>query len=129
MAMGSRPRVLCAALALALAASLALVASLALGGAAPAHAEVEHPRQEWMRRSTAGVFLHWGMYTAPVHLDCAQWEHDVTAGGWTPNYWIDEAGKLGASYVVLTTFHSRLGYARPWPSAIPGSCATQRDFL
>jgi len=30
---------------------------------------------------------------------------------------------------VLATFHSRLGYARPWPSAIPGSCRTGRDFL
>ena len=58
-----------------------------------------------------------------------QWEHDVTEGGWTPDYWIDEARKLGASYIVLTTFHSRLGYARPWPSKIPGSCSTKRDFL
>jgi hypothetical protein len=31
--------------------------------------------------------------------------------------------------VVLATFHSRLGYARPWPSQIPGSCSTKRDFL
>ena len=37
--------------------------------------------------------------------------------------------KLHASYLVLATFHSRLGYARPWPSTITGSCATQRDFL
>jgi hypothetical protein len=97
--------------------------------AAPADAEVLHPRQQWLRESTAGLFLHWGMFTAPAHLDCAQWEHDVTAGGWTPDYWVDEARKLGASYIVLATFHSRLGYARPWPSRIPGSCSTQRDFL
>jgi hypothetical protein len=69
------------------------------------------------------------MFTAPRHLDCAEWERDVTGDGWTPNYWVDEARKLGASYMVLATFHSRLGYARPWPSTIPGSCATQRDFL
>ena len=117
----TRIRLVCAAVVATLAASLMSVPS--------ARAEVEHPRQQWMRASTAGLFLHWGMYTAPVHLDCAQWEHDVTAGGWTPDYWVDEARKLGASYVVLTTFHSRLGYARPWPSKIPGSCATQRDFL
>jgi alpha-L-fucosidase len=30
---------------------------------------------------------------------------------------------------VLATFHSRLGYARSWPSPIPGTCATKRDFL
>ena len=69
------------------------------------------------------------MFTAPKHLNCAEWERDVTGGGWTPDYWIDEARKLGASYVVLATFHSRLGYARPWPSKIPGSCATERDLL
>nr|WP_042188230.1 alpha-L-fucosidase [Kibdelosporangium sp. MJ126-NF4] len=94
-----------------------------------AHAETEHPRQQWLRASTAGLFLHWGMFTAPRHLDCAEWERDVTGGGWTPDYWVDEARKLGASYIVLATFHSRLGYARPWPSAIPGSCSTRRDLL
>ncbi|MDX8054441.1 alpha-L-fucosidase [Lentzea sp. BCCO 10_0798] len=94
-----------------------------------AQAEVRHPRQDWLRQSTAGLFLHWGMFTAPKHLNCAEWERDVTGGGWTPDYWIDEARKLGASYVVLATFHSRLGYARPWPSKIPGSCATERDLL
>ncbi|MFC0108026.1 alpha-L-fucosidase [Kibdelosporangium aridum] len=94
-----------------------------------AHAEVEHPRQQWLRASTAGLFLHWGMFTAPKHLDCAEWERDVTGGGWNADYWVDEARKLGASYIVLATFHSRLGYARPWPSAIPGSCSTKRDLL
>ncbi|MEV6864524.1 alpha-L-fucosidase [Streptosporangium subroseum] len=111
----------------ALALALALVAALL--GAPPASAEVEHPRQQWMRDSTAGLFLHWGMFTAPAHTDCAAWERDVTAGGWNADYWVDEAKKLRASYIVLATFHSRLGYARPWPSAIPGSCATERDFL
>jgi Alpha-L-fucosidase/Carbohydrate binding module (family 35)/NPCBM-associated, NEW3 domain of alpha-galactosidase len=114
-------RLACAALVLALTGTLL--------GAPAARAEVEHPRQQWLRASTAGLFLHWGMFTAPRHLDCAQWEADVTGGGWTPDYWVDEARKLGASYLVLTTFHSRLGYARPWPSKIPGSCATKRDFL
>jgi hypothetical protein len=113
----------------ALCATFVLTLIAGFGIAPAAHAEVEHPRQEWLRASTAGLFLHWGMFTAPRHLDCAAWEHDVTEGGWTPDYWVDEARKLGASYIVLATFHSRLGYARPWPSAIPGSCATQRDFL
>lgn len=106
-----------------------LVVVLICGFIGSSVAETEHPRQEWMRKSTAGLFLHWGMFTAPKHLDCAQWERNVTAGGWNAGYWVDEARKLGASYIVLATFHSRLGYARPWPSAIPGSCATQRDLL
>ncbi|WSA80388.1 alpha-L-fucosidase [Streptomyces sp. NBC_01799] len=101
----------------------------ALLGAPAATAEVQHPRQQWMRESTAGLFLHWGMFTAPRHVDCEAWEHDATAGGWAADYWVDEARKLGASYIVLATFHSRLGYARPWPSKIPGSCSTERDFL
>ncbi|WUJ70497.1 alpha-L-fucosidase [Kribbella soli] len=107
---------------------LALLATL-LSVTPTARAEVENPRQQWLRDSTAGLFLHWGMFTAPRHTDCAAWERDVTAGGWSADYWVDEALKLHASYIVLATFHSRLGYARPWPSKIPGSCSTQRDFL
>jgi hypothetical protein len=114
----------------ALASCVAAVAlAVSMTAVTPAQAELLHPRQEWLRNSTTGLFLHWGMFTAPLHLDCAQWERDVTDGGWTPGYWVSEAQKLHASYIVLATFHSRLGYARPWPSKIPGSCATQRDFL
>lgn len=119
--MGRRWTLFCLSLALAMAAALL--------GAPAATAEVQHPRQQWMRESTAGLFLHWGMFTAPRHVDCEAWEHDVTAGGWSADYWVEEARKLGASYIVLATFHSRLGYARPWPSKIPGSCSTERDFL
>jgi Alpha-L-fucosidase/F5/8 type C domain len=107
----------------------AMTVVLALGAAPAAQAELYHPRQEWLRDSTAGLFMHWGMFTTPVHFDCAQWEQAVTEGGWTPDYWVDEALKLHTQYIVLATFHSRLGYARPWPSKIPGSCATKRDFL
>ncbi len=110
-----------------LALVLALLASLLTTTAASA--EVHHPRQKWLREATAGLFLHWGMFTAPRQTDCAAWERAVTDGGWSADYWVDEARKLGASYIVLATFHSRLGYARPWPSAIPGSCSTRRDLL
>ncbi|WP_214321268.1 alpha-L-fucosidase [Nonomuraea sediminis] len=112
-----------------LSAFLLVLLLTSLVGMRPAGAEVEHPRQQWLRASTAGLFLHWGMFTAPRHLDCAAWEKDVTNGGWNPDYWVDQARELGASYIVLATFHSRLGYARPWPSKIPGSCTTGRDFL
>jgi hypothetical protein len=110
-------------------AALALLLSLAVTATPSANAELDHPRQEWLRNSNIGLFLHWGMFTAPIHTDCQEWEQDVTDGGWTADYWVDEAQKLHASYIVLATFHSRLGYARPWPSEIPGSCSTQRDFL
>ncbi|MGW2459454.1 glycosyl hydrolase family 28 protein [Streptomyces sp. NPDC001761] len=91
--------------------------------------DLENSRQDFLRNSVGGLFLHWGLRTAPAHTSCTAWENDVTDGGWTPGYWVDEAQKLHTQYLVLATFHSRLGYARPWPSKIPGSCSTKRDFL
>jgi polygalacturonase len=91
--------------------------------------DLENPRQDFLRNSVGGLFLHWGLRTAPAHTNCAAWENDVTNGSWTPDYWVKEAQKLHTQYLVLATFHSRLGYARPWPSKIPGSCSTRRDFL
>ncbi|MGW2517466.1 glycosyl hydrolase family 28 protein [Streptomyces sp. NPDC001617] len=91
--------------------------------------DVQNPRQDFLRASVGGLFLHWGLRTAPAHTSCSAWENDVTSGGWTPDYWVNEAQKLHTQYLVLATFHSRLGYARPWPSKIPGSCSTKRDFL
>jgi alpha-L-fucosidase len=108
-----------------------LVAAGLVAGVAPtvAHAELQNPRQDFLRSSQAGLFLHWGERTSPQHTDCGAWESDVTKGGWSADYWVNEAKKLHTQYIVLATFHSRLGYARPWPSAIPGSCHTTRDFL
>ncbi|MFE7170628.1 glycosyl hydrolase family 28 protein [Streptomyces sp. NPDC057616] len=91
--------------------------------------DLENPRQDFLRASVGGLFLHWGLRTAPAHTSCTAWEKDATDGGWTPDYWVNEARKLHTQYLVLATFHSRLGYARPWPSKIPGSCSTKRDFL
>ncbi|MER6352327.1 glycosyl hydrolase family 28 protein [Streptomyces sp. NPDC001634] len=91
--------------------------------------DLENPRQDFLRGSVGGLFLHWGLRTAPAHTSCTAWENDVTSGGWSPGYWVNEARKLHTQYLVLATFHSRLGYARPWPSKIPGSCSTKRDFL
>lgn len=108
-----------------------LTAALLVVGLSPAtaSAELHHPRQDWLRASTAGLFLHWGMRTSPGYTSCTAWEAAVTNGGWNADYWITEAKKLHAQYVVLASFHSRLGYARAWPSSVPGSCSTKRDFL
>jgi hypothetical protein len=100
-----------------------------LGFSAPARADLRNPRQTWLRDSTAGLFLHWGMRTSPGYTSCSAWESAVTNGGWSANYWVQEAQKLHVQYLVLASFHSRLGYGRPWPSRIPGSCSTRRDFL
>lgn len=113
-------------------ARLLLVGALLLGALTlpgPARADLQHPRQDFLRSSVSGLFLHWGQRTAPSHTSCGGWETDVVNGGWNADYWVSEAQKLHARYLVLATFHSRLGYARPWPSKIPGSCATKRDFL
>ncbi|MFC8519519.1 glycosyl hydrolase family 28 protein [Streptomyces sp. NPDC057257] len=98
-------------------------------GTAARPLDLDNPRQDFLRGSVGGLFLHWGLRTAPAHTSCTAWENDVTSGGWSPGYWVNEAQKLHTQYLVLATFHSRLGYARPWPSKIPGSCATRRDFL
>ncbi|GAA4628119.1 alpha-L-fucosidase [Actinoallomurus vinaceus] len=111
------------------AAGLAALALTLTTTAGPARAELTNPRQDWLRNSTAGLFLHWGLRTSPAHTSCSGWESDVTNGGWSADYWVSEAQKLHAKYLVLASFHSRLGYARAWPSKIPGSCSTKRDFL
>ncbi|MEW2048746.1 discoidin domain-containing protein [Streptomyces sp. NPDC005476] len=115
-----------------LAVVLGLTQPAALASQAPAAQpalRADNPRQDFLRASVGGLFLHWGLRTAPAHTSCSAWEKDVTDGGWTPGYWVKEAQKLHTQYLVLATFHSRLGYARPWPSKIPGSCSTERDFV
>jgi len=110
-----------------LVAVAALVGGLLAIPGSPAHADLFNPRQDWLRASTGGLFLHWGERTSPGYTDCTAWQNAVVSGGWDPNYWVQEAQKLHLSYLVLATFHSRLGYARAWPSAIPGSCSTTKD--
>ncbi|MEU5636598.1 glycosyl hydrolase family 28 protein [Streptomyces rishiriensis] len=98
-------------------------------GTAVTPLDLENPRQDFLRASVGGLFLHWGLRTTPAHTSCTAWEDDVTNGGWNADYWVKEAQKLHTQYLVLASFHSRLGYARAWPSKIPGSCSTKRDFL
>src|SRR6266498_6057052 len=43
-------------------------------GAPPAQAELQNPRQTWLRQSQAGLFLHWGMRTSPVFTSCSAWQ-------------------------------------------------------
>ena len=128
MASPHSPRRRVRRLAAAVIAAFSLVLSMSVLNQ-PAQADLQNPRQAFLRGSTGGLFLHWGERTSPQHTNCAQWESDVLSGGWTPTYWVNEAKKLHVQYLVLATFHSRLGYARPWPSAIPGSCHTTHDFV
>jgi len=52
----------------------------------PAHADLQNPRQQFLRDSTAGLFLHWGLRTSPQHTSCSGWESDVTNGGWSAGF-------------------------------------------
>ena len=113
----------------ALTALLIPIGALWLIGTGPARADLFNPRQAYLRAATGGLFLHWGERTAPAHNNCAAWENDVNKGGWSADTWVKAAQQLHVQYIVLATFHSRLGYARPWPSAIPGTCSTKRDFV
>ncbi|GIH14333.1 discoidin domain-containing protein [Rugosimonospora africana] len=113
----------------ALVALVAIVVAMLGLGAHPARADLTNPRQDFLRASTSGLFLHWGMLTSPGYTSCTAWESAITSGGWSADYWVSEAQKLRASYLVLATFHSKLGYGRAWPSSIPGTCSTKRDFL
>src|SRR6266536_4458074 len=97
---GPRPRRGVRAAALAAVSALLAVAL----GAPPARAELNHPRQAWMRDATAGLFLHWGLRTnrgdpakpAFKNTDCAAWEAEVTDSGWKPDTWVHAAQQLHA---------------------------------
>jgi hypothetical protein len=99
-------------LAAALSAALSVVLALLVGPQRQAGAELQHPRQAFLRNSVAGLFLHWGIRTSPGFSTVSAWESVIgvgQSGGWTPTYWVNEAKKLHAQYIVLATFHSRLG--------------------
>jgi len=67
-------------------AVLSLVLSVLVIAPPRASGELFQPRQQPLRESTNGLFLHWGMWTAPGHLDCAAWEQAVTDGGWNADF-------------------------------------------
>src|SRR4051794_1749442 len=113
----------------AVTAVLVVAASLVVPSPPGAQADLQNPRQDFLRSAQGGLFIHWGERTSPQHTNCTTWENDVLDGGWNATYWVNEAKKLHVQYIVLATFHSRLGYARPWPSSIPGSCKTNHDFV
>src|SRR6266542_3924847 len=117
-----------------LAAVVAAMVALVGFASRPASADLLNDRQKWLREAQAGLFLHWGMRTSPTFGSCTTWENAVnntsqTGGRWEASKWVNAAKQLHTKYIVLAVFHSRLGYARAWPSKIPGSCATKRDFL
>jgi alpha-L-fucosidase len=110
-------------------AAAAVVVAMMGFGTPNAHADLINKRQVALRESTSALFMHWGMLTSPGFTSCSAWENAITSGGWSAGYWVQEAQKLHASHITLASFHSKLGYGRPWKSSIPGTCSTNRDFL
>src|SRR6266508_4337115 len=89
---------------------VAAAAPVVVGAAAPAaRAELFNPRQQWLRDATAGLFLHWGMRTAPGYIYVASWE--ASASAWSPVYFLDEAYKLSSRYVLLARLITQHEYA------------------
>ncbi|WP_342354225.1 hypothetical protein [Streptomyces inhibens] len=66
------------AYAVVLAVLALLLGALALPGTA--YADLQHPRQNFLRGSVSGLFLHWGERTAPQHTSCSGWETPRVAG-------------------------------------------------
>ncbi|NQX66498.1 alpha-L-fucosidase [Paenibacillus alba] len=91
--------------------------------------------EQWYTSAKVGLMIHWGMTTGQTNDDIAAYynitdfEAAATAGGWNANKWVDEALRIKAKYITLCSFHSVMGYIKPWRSAIPGTMVTQRDYL
>ena len=90
---------------------------------------VEKRLDQWYTQSKIGLFLHWGMGTAPGFKTSEEFEAAVNDGGWKAEKWVNEAKKIHAKYITLATFHTCLGHLRPWLSDIPGTARAKRDYL
>ncbi|WP_127586811.1 alpha-L-fucosidase [Paenibacillus koleovorans] len=95
----------------------------------------------WFRDAKIGLFVHWGLRTGEhiidpfskevvfPYKDEVEFEEAAAQAGWSAAKWVETAKQIGAKYITYATFHSRLGYLRTWPSSIPGSMQTKRDYL
>lgn len=95
----------------------------------------------WYRGARIGLFVHWGTMTGD-HADdpfgpAARYPYETgeaferaaDAAGWSADRWIGTAKRLRARYLTIASFHSCLGYVKIWPSRIPGSAHTKRNYL
>lgn len=95
----------------------------------------------WYDDARIGLFLHWGMLTGEHEADpfgpdvrypyetVEAFEAAVSAAGWSAARWVNTAQRLRAKYITIATFHCELGYLKVWPSKVPGSPHTRRDYL
>lgn len=95
----------------------------------------------WYRGARIGLFVHWGMLTGDHEKDpfgpeavypyttAEAFERAAAEAGWSADKWVRTAKRLRAKYMTVAAFHSQLGYLRLWPSRVPGSAATKRDYV
>lgn len=125
-------RRLCATLTAALVMLASLASPLAAKAATPS----------WYKDASTGLFITWGAGSGvPLLTPCdsdpttapfesgADFQTAALGAGWSADGWIEAAQKIGASYIVFSSFHSQMGYLKTWPSSIPGSPDTTYDFL
>lgn len=126
----------------AVGAAVALTLASAALETGPAAADIP----SWYQDASAGLLVTWGLSTGvdvwpPGITPCdgdpstqpfesaPEFEDAVADLGWDAASWVTAAEQLHAEYIVMASFHSLQGYVRPWPSDVPGSATTERDFL
>ncbi len=87
------------------------------------------PQAKWVVDGQVGIFYHWGLDAYPHFTDVSAWEQHLKSVGWSPNGMVSAAQRARAKYIIFATFHSRVGYVKVWPSKVPGSASTRRDYL
>ncbi|GLZ29869.1 hypothetical protein Lesp02_20590 [Lentzea sp. NBRC 105346] len=93
----------------------------------------------WFSKASIGWFPHWGLGTGRpadrvegsnyVYRNAEEFERAAETAGWSADRMVNVAKRMRASYITIASLHSRLGYVKIWPSGVPGSVATKRDFL
>ncbi len=125
--------------------SLLLTSGMALASEASAEAPPSHDPglglslQNWFDKASIGWFPHWGLGTGRpedrvegssyVYRNADEFERAAEAAGWNADNMVNVAKRMRASYISIASLHSRLGYLKIWPSGVPGSLSTKRDFL
>ena len=95
--------------------------------------------QLWYRQARIGLFVHWGMLTGEHVADPSgpnlrfPYEtpeaFEAATAEWRAERWVATAKRLRAQYLTIAAFHCDLGYLKLWPSRVPGSPGTRRDYL
>lgn len=124
------------ALSVALACVLVLTGVASAQSAAPPH---DPGIGKWFDDASIGWFPHWGLGSGRpedrvegsgyVYRNAEEFERAAEAAGWSAATMVNVAKRMRASYISIATLHSRLGYLKIWPSDVPGSLETKRDFL